>query len=432
MKSSLSFGRVIALILGLLITFVLWGLVFAPGGSGSNILLGIMLAIAGNYFIVVNLGSYFDAYFFHGGSKQRAVLVYETKRSLAEMQTRLREILLKKKKRAQYSLDALNKAESSLENLKQVISNVQAEWPNQSKANEHIVAVQSALVIAQDSMKKLLGKAMRQHFLSGWDSLLMALLAALALRAFIIEPFQIPSGSMIPTLLVGDHLFVSKLRYGIINPFSKKPSYFVRWSTPKPGDVVVFEAPQYVGSHSGQTWIKRVVAGPGQTVHIENAVVYVDGKPYEHVTPEKEVNYLDYFGAGSSSWIFSDDGVWREQEAVWTREKISDDVTHDIYMRRLNHRLPFEDQWPTFFQSPLPGLSCTSSECTVKEGHLLVMGDNRGNSSDGRVWGALPIDNVKGKAIFVWMSVDGYKNLVKIGRFVLPDFRWERWFTRIR
>ncbi len=432
MKSSFSLGRAVALILGFLLVFVLWGLVFSPGGSGSNILLGIMLAIAGVYFIVVNLGPYFDAYFFHGGTKQRAVLFYESSRALLEMQTRLREILAKKKTRAKYSEAVLQKVESSLQNLQQTILKVQAEWSNQAKANEHVFALQSALASAQESMKTLLGKAMRQHFLSGWDSLLLALLAALALRAFIIEPFQIPSGSMIPTLLVGDHLFVSKLRYGIVNPFSKTPSYFVQWSTPKPGDVVVFEAPHYVGSHAGQTWIKRVVAGPGQTVHIENAVVHVDGRPYLHITPAKEVNYLDYFGAGSSGWIFSDDGVWREQEAMSTREQISEDVTHDIYMRLPGMRLPFEDQWPAFSQPALPGLTCTSSECTVDDGYLLVMGDNRGNSSDGRVWGALPINNVKGKAIFVWMSVDGYRNLVKIGRFSLPDFRWSRWFTRIR
>jgi signal peptidase I len=431
MKSSFSLGRLLAFILGFSLVFILWGLVFSPGGSGSNILLGVMLAVAGVYYAVVNLGPYFDAYFFHGGAKERAVLFYEASRSLVEMKTRLREILAKKKARAKYSSEALQKVESSLQNLQQTVLNVQAEWSNQAKANEHVVAIKSALVSAQESMKSLLGKTLRPHFLSGWDSLLMALLAALALRAFIIEPFQIPSGSMIPTLLVGDHLFVSKLRYGIINPFSKTPSYFVHWSTPKPGDVVVFEAPHYVGSHSGQTWIKRVIAGPGQSVRIENSVVYVDDKPYLHVTPAKEVNYLDYFGAGSS-WIFSDDGIWREQEAILTREQISEDVTHDIYMRLPERRFPFEDQWPAFSQPALPGLTCTTSECIVKEGHFLVMGDNRGNSSDGRVWGALPIDNIKGKAIFVWMSVDGYRNLVKIGRFVLPDFRWSRWFTRIR
>ena len=90
--------------------------------------------------------------------------------------------------------------------------------------------------------------------------------------------------------------------------------------------------------------------------------------------------------------------------------------------------------WPSPNIRPhaLKGLTCAPDGCTVDEGHVFVMGDNRDSSNDGRVWGAVPIDYIKGRALFIWMSVDGSERSVELGRFTLPRSRWDRLFTVIQ
>jgi signal peptidase I len=427
-------GRAIAFVVGAAIVFTGWGMLFAPGGSGSNVALALVLAVVAVYLVTTNLGAYLDDLFFHGGSRERALLLRRSQQTLHDTRARLKVVLSSKRKKATLNADALQKTENALAKLEETVVNTQNNWSKKDRFAEQIAALASGNEAVAASIKSLFGKAPSQGgIFNGWDSLLMALVAALALRAFIVEPFQIPSGSMIPTMLVGDHLFVSKLRYGIMNPLSRDPSYLVRWSSPKPGDVVVFDAPDYVGTNARETWIKRVIAGPGQTVRLVDTMVYVDGKPYKHLGPGTQVSYLDYYPSGDRSSFFGDSGqgVWREQQAIYNREEIAEGLVHDIYQRVPERRLPFEGNWPMPGQGSMPGLTCSADSCRVNEGHVFVMGDNRGNSSDGRVWGALPIDNVKGKAIFIWMSVDGSRLSVELGRFTLPGFRWERWFKGI-
>jgi signal peptidase I len=255
-------------------------------------------------------------------------------------------------------------------------------------------------------------------------SLILALLCALLLREFIIEPYQIPSGSMIPELLVGDHLFVSKYYYGLSKPFTSDPEFIFQWRRPKPGDVVVFKAPDYVGSHAGQAWIKRVIATGGQTVRVINSTVYVDGVAYEHIKPEEVVSFMDYYGFGT------DGGTWREEKARKTVEKIND-VEHQIHLPLYGGAAELGPTWPIHKEGNMPGLICHDGQCRVKEGFVFVMGDNRANSRDSRVWGALQESRIIGKANFVWMSVDGSGESVKLGPFYLPKFRFERWFKNI-
>jgi hypothetical protein len=134
---------------------------------------------------------------------------------------------------------------------------------------------------------------------------------------------------------------------------------------------------------------------------------------------------MDFFGFGGP-----DGGVWREQTAMRTTEKIGS-VEHLINLAPFGAS-PLGPFWPSADENKvLPGLTCSEGACKVKEGFIFVMGDNRGNSADSRIWGALPVSRVIGKAGFIWMSVDGSGQSVKLGPFNLPKFRWDRWFTRI-
>ncbi|OGQ25774.1 MAG: signal peptidase I [Deltaproteobacteria bacterium RBG_16_71_12] len=248
-------------------------------------------------------------------------------------------------------------------------------------------------------------------------SLAFAFAVAIALRLFLVAPFQIPSGSMIPTLLIGDHLFVFRASYGLQSPVGT--SYLVRWRDPTPGDIVVFEAPPWVGHNAGEDWIKRVVAGPGQRVKRVDKTVYVDGQPYTHGGDGAVERYMDFKERGGGG------GTWEERSAFHHVEQLPG-RPHSVFH---DSDRPVQD-WPNaMYPEPRQrGLVCTAAECTVQPGFVFVMGDNRDNSADGREWGAVPVDNVKGRALFIWVSVDGSADSVRLGKFTLPRFRWERIF----
>lgn len=404
MNSYFKPGRVIAFLLSSTLVFILWGMIFQPGGLGANVLLALVVAGMVIYNSTKNLGAFLDDLLFEGGSREKAFLMRRARNELKLYREKLSKASRKRRSQFRDQMLQFEKAMNELE------AHILAPRPN-------LKHVRDAMALVDTTAKAFLGKLPRKGLVGGFESLVMALLGAMALRIFLVEPFQIPSGSMIPTLLVGDHLFVSKLSYGIMNPLSSKPSYLVRWAEPKPGDVMIFTAPAYVPSNAGATWIKRVIAGPGQEVFIKDSVVYVDGKPYPHTQPNELVHYYDYYMSYN---------LWREEAALYTREQVPGSANHAIYMAN-----PEED-WPVADQPILPGLSCEGERCIVQEGHLFVMGDNRGGSMDSRYWGALPIENVKGKALFIWMSVYGREQSVQLGSFSLPAFRWSRWFSWIR
>jgi signal peptidase I len=232
------------------------------------------------------------------------------------------------------------------------------------------------------------------------ESIGVAIAIALLLRTFIVEAFQIPSGSMIPTLQIGDHIFVSKFAYGISNPFGDKR--LVSFGLPKRGDIIVFKFPK-----DQQTdYIKRVVALPGETVELRKSEIFINGRPM-HLELSGRVPCPDDEGPRIDGHPAEGDDC-----ELWTEDL-------DGKVHPAKHRLGSRsDVRPT----------------VIPDGHVFVMGDNRDNSNDSRAWGTVPLDLVKGRALIVWWSrgpigSEGVWNKV---RDWFGAIRWRRFFTIVK
>jgi len=206
-------------------------------------------------------------------------------------------------------------------------------------------------------------------------------------RSFLFEPFKIPSGSMIPTLLVGDLILVNKFTYGIRLPVIH--TKVTKGNAPQRGDVMVFRYPP----QPNLDYIKRVVGLPGDKVVYLNKRLTING---EAIPSEKVREFLDT-GSGRFFPQFE--------------EKLG----------QKPHRILNIPELPPFVQriSDFPYLdycdySINGVICTVPEGHYFMVGDNRDNSQDSRYWGFVPEENIVGKAFFVWMN---FGNLKRIGSF---------------
>jgi len=199
------------------------------------------------------------------------------------------------------------------------------------------------------------------------------ILIVLLLRSFLVEPFRIPSGSMMPTLLIGDFILVNKYTYGIRLPVVGKK--VVEIGEPQQGDVVVFKYPQ----NPSIDYIKRVVGVPNDKIFYRDKVLYVNGEP------QKQTPLGRYTGIGGGA---GQTGALKNTEQL-------DDKKHDVLINPM---------------APDFGFGCRvlgRGPIVIPEGHYFVMGDNRDNSNDSRCWGLVPEGNLVGKAFGIWMSWDG-------------------------
>lgn len=213
--------------------------------------------------------------------------------------------------------------------------------------------------------------------------------AVIIVRSFIFEPFKIPTSSMVPTLQIGDHIFVSKYNYGLSLPFTR--FLFLQWSGPERGDVIVFLFPKDESVH----YIKRVLGVPGDKIQFRGKEILVNGEvvPKEKVEDAAE---LERVSDGS------------EDVEVY-RETIGGTDHYVRYSTKKHHQLLRIEQ-----------------EEVVPEGHYYVVGDNRDESYDSRSWGLVPRNYIKGKAQAVWLSLDQSQP------WGSDKIRWARTGTAIR
>jgi signal peptidase I len=222
------------------------------------------------------------------------------------------------------------------------------------------------------------------------QSLVLALGLALLIRAFLVEAFKIPTGSMIPTLQIDDHIFVNKFVYGLRIPFTHVR--MVELGTPERGDIVVFEFPGE-GDDRGKDFIKRVVAVAGDRVRLQGNRLVVNGAEVETDVFERGVSCADATFAGCT--------CDRQRERAGDHEYLTQHLTPgDARSGGCGNNA----DWPSDNPLQYGGRASNPAypEMVVPDGHVFCMGDNRDNSSDGRYWGFVPVENIKGKALFLW------------------------------
>ncbi len=202
------------------------------------------------------------------------------------------------------------------------------------------------LVDTKDSSRRT-GAGAKSFWREYGEALVIALVLALVIRAFLVQAFSIPSGSMQPTLLIGDYLLVNKFSYGVRNPFTNK--VLIPISTPRRGDIVVFIFPQ----DPTKDYIKRVIGLPGDKVQVINKKIYLNDKIYE--TPQA---------------VYDDPNIIPHTNAL---------------------EPPRDNFGPV----------------VVPPNAYFVMGDNRDHSYDSRFWGFVPMDALKGKALVIYFSWAG-------------------------
>jgi signal peptidase I len=244
-----------------------------------------------------------------------------------------------------------------------------AKTAKKSPAKTNVVAQARA-----GTAKKKTSQPMGTWLWENFKSLAGAVAIYLVVKTLLIEAFRIPSGSMIPTLLIGDWLFVNKLAYGPTVPFTN--SHLPGYTNPKHNDVVVFVSPYQAdeaerGADPTPTLVKRLIGMPGDTLYMRDGVVHLNGIPQRQGFAA--TNRVDPAEANATNELFS----WQHRiELKNTRFGSAPDV-------------PTHDNW-----GPL----------LIPQGHYFMMGDNRYCSKDSRYWGVVPRENVRGRPLVVYYS----------------------------
>ncbi|MEQ1776256.1 MAG: signal peptidase I [Burkholderiales bacterium] len=214
------------------------------------------------------------------------------------------------------------------------------------------------------------------------------ILIVFLLRSFLVEPFKIPSGSMLPTLLIGDFILVNKYTYGIRIPIINKK--IVDMNLPQRGDVMVFRYPE----NPSQDYIKRVVGTPGDVVVYRDKRLTINGIEAK-TTLEGDYNYVES-GLNFTASQRLLEALGKSRHSILTQADMP-----TVHIGGVNP-FPFRE-------------NCVYNDggftCTVPPRHYFMMGDNRDRSSDSRYWGFVPDENIVGKAFLIWFNFEQFKRI---------------------
>ncbi len=328
--------------------------------------------------------------------------------------------------------------------------------------------LKSAVEALDEALDRHLGRFRKSPLREYVEAIGWAIILALLIRAFVFEAFKIPTGSMIPTLHVHDHLFVNKFIYGFKIPFTRIK--FLEFREPLPGEIIVFEYPYKDDPEStGKDLIKRVIGAPGDRVQLLNNHLQVNGKPIARVASGRSldcgegVEFIRPCPDDDEQWCLHPPELDGEVDLGRVLARFDSQTDALAHLRDLNgyvclqfsectsgqrwtaqHRRadgnedlvlwtgPLNDDvWPprqfddrrysSHARQYAPPLNENWPVFVVPDGKLLVMGDNRDNSKDGRFFGLVPLDTVKGKAGFIWYAYERdwwWPNFNRIGQLV--------------
>lgn len=241
-----------------------------------------------------------------------------------------------------------------------------------------------------------LNKSLKATWFQALFSFFLPFVMLLLVRWIAFEPYVIPSGSMLPNLLINDHIFVNKWVYGLRLPFSEK--WMAIWSLPKRGEIVVFKYPL----DKSTFFVKRVVGLPGDSLQVKEGQLIINGKPIERI---EQVNYI-FTGDKKSALASSTSASY-----IYYLENL--DGHHFISRNLPSDRAP--DYGPV----------------TVPENSFFMVGDNRDESSDSRFWGFVPLENLMGRVSIIWLSCEN--KLPSMQYLCDPStIRWNRIFKGVQ
>lgn len=249
-----------------------------------------------------------------------------------------------------------------------------------------VFAFDRFVIKKRQSRSNLPKSELREHHLIVYSkSIFPVLLVIFVLRAWIVEPFQIPSSSMRPTLIVGDFILVNKFAYGLRLPFNNKT--FIPTGKVERGDIVVFRYPK----ERDTSFIKRAIGLPGDFVEYRNKNLSINGK-LVHETLVGSYRYVDV-----------EEGQTKEFNLARYTEMLNDEHEYEV-IKMEGMPSVFVDHVDDFEHKENCRYEFDGFACKIPEGKYLMIGDNRDHSHDGRYWGFVDEDDLMGKAFFIWFS----------------------------